>query len=1033
MDDKSLLEFIRKAPLFSICTDEELSELMKAVELKSVNAGEIIFSQGDPGDKFYVVFNGKIRIIKEEGEKELNLGIRVKGDHFGEAALITDNPRIATARAVEDSILLSIDRDSFSRNIFSVLELREYFDKFIRYTSIHGFLKTCTALSSIPPKDLQEFVHHLKAEFYKEGDVVFRQGAEPDKFYLIETGKLKVVRWKDKGQEIINFLREGDFFGEKALIEETQRYADVVCLTDCHLFSLTREAFQELVVKSPKIKTVIEDRIKTYLKGKPPIPYKELIKQELGASKEIKIQKEILKQEVPTTKEGKRPFKRWSYYYRRISFPFIMQHDQTTCGTTCIMMIAKYYGKNLSSSRLHDLAHVDVSGSSLANLASAAEQLGFSTRGLKFDYETLMSVHLPCIVHWQGYHYIVVFHVSEKYIWVSDPAFGRRRYERDYFTKNWNGIALILEPTPRLEGLEEDRSSLKNFVQFILPYKMILFEVFVASFLLNLFGLASPIFTQNIVDKVLMHRNVSMLNIMLIGMLTILVFRILTMIIRQYLIIHTSMKIDLRMLVLFYKHMLSLPLGYFKARKIGDFITRFGENLRIRNFLTNTALTIVLDLIMIVVYLSLMVYYNLQMTGLALLFIPFFLIMTLLFTPILKRLNIESFAARAESESHLIESINGIDTVKAMNLEYPTRWKWENKFIKTLNIDFKLFNTGMYFHSMGDFVGTLSSTLLLWYGAHQVMSGVLSVGELMAFMALTGSVITPINRIITAWDDIQQTLVSVNRLNDIFVAKPEFSESMDAASGLILEDPKAEIAFDDVFFRYGGKDDPYILSSISFKIDPGETVAIVGRSGSGKTTLVKLLARFYDVTEGKIKIDGTDIKLVNLAYLRRLVGFVLQESFIFNETIRENISLGDPEENLEKVIEAAKMANAHDFITNLPLGYETRVGESGLQLSGGQKQRIAIARVLYVEPRIIIFDEATSSLDSESEQAIQKNLSAILKDKTAIIIAHRLSTVRNADRIIVLDNGEIAEQGKHEELMEKKGLYHYLNHQQLNL
>jgi len=305
----------------------------------------------------------------------------------------------------------------------------------------------------------------------------------------------------------------------------------------------------------------------------------------------------------------------------------------------------------------------------------------------------------------------------------------------------------------------------------------------------------------------------------------------------------------------------------------------------------------------------------------------------------------------------------------------------------------------------------------------------------MAFMALTGSVITPINRIITAWDDIQQTLISVSRLNDIFAAKPEFSESMDGAGadGLILEDTKAEIAFDDVFFRYGGNGDPYILSRISFKIDPGETVAIVGRSGSGKTTLVKLLARFYDVTEGKIKIDGTDIKLINLPYLRRLVGFVLQESFIFNETIRENISLGDPEENMEKVIEAAKLANAHDFITNLALGYETRVGESGLQLSGGQKQRIAIARVLYVKPRIIIFDEATSSLDTESEQAIQKNLSAILKDKTAIIIAHRLSTVRNADRIIVLDNGEIVEQGKHEELMEKKGLYHYLNHQQLNL
>ena len=1034
MDEKSLVEFIREVPIFSIFTDEELTGLVKVVDMRSVKAGEPIFNQGDPGDRFYLVYSGKIRILKMKDGKEVNLGVRTQGDHLGESALVTGQPRNSSARAAEESVLLAIDRESFNHYLFSRPEFREYFDKFIQFTSIHSFLKTCTDLCTIPPKDLQELVKHLTAEFCKEGDVVFRQGMKADKFYLIESGKLKVVRWEGEKEEIINFLREGDFFGEKALIEETKRYADVHCLTDCHLFSLTKEDFQEIVLKSPKLKKVIEDRVQSYLTDRPPIPYQEIIKQELAALKPIKVQERISEEEITPPEEKKKHYRKFAdFYYQQISFPFIQQHDETTCGTTCLMMVARYYGKNFSSNRLRELAHVDLSGSSLADLASAAEQLGFSTRGMKFDYSTLRSAHLPCIVHWQGYHYIVVYKMDEKHIWVADPALGLRKYDREYFSSNWKGITLILEPTPAFERQEEDRSSFKNFIQFVLPYKLILFEIFMASFLLNLFGLATPLFTQNIVDKVLVHHNVSLLNVMLIGMLIVLIFRILTTIVRQYLIIHTSMKIDLRMLVLFYKHLLGLPLGYFKARKIGDFITRFGENLRIRNFMTNTALTIVLDTIMIIVYLSLMFYYNSQMTLLVILLIPLFIVITIIFTPVLRRLNIDSFAARTESESHLIESINAIDTIKAVNIEYPIRWKWENKFIKTLNIDFKLYNTGMYFHSIGDFIGTLSSALILWYGAHKVINGGLSVGELMAFVALMGSVITPINRIMMAWDNIQETLVSVDRLNDVFTAKTEFSESSEGEIGLILQRPKGEIIFDKVYFRYGGKENPYILSNINLKIPPGETVAIVGRSGSGKTTMVKLIARFYDVTEGKIMVDGYDIKSLNLSQLRKLVGFVLQENFIFNETIKENISLGDSEETMEKVIEAAKLANAHDFISNLGMGYETKVGESGLQLSGGQKQRISIARVLYSKPKIIIFDEATSSLDTESEQAIQKNLNAILKDRTAIIIAHRLSTVRRADRIIVLDNGEIVEHGNHEELMGKNGLYHYLNHQQLNL
>lgn len=1033
MKDETILKSLREIQVFSLLDEDSLVRLADAAELSSVKAGEVIFNQGDSADRFFLVYSGKVRILKQLDGREINLGVKSRNDHFGETALIFGSVRNAAARAVEDSVLLSIGKEDFDAYVFSSPETREYFDKFIKSASIQRFIKTCTGLAALPPKDLQALVKGFQPEFFAEGDVVFRQGALPDKFYLLERGKVKVVRWEDGEQSIINFLKKGDFFGEKAFLEETTRYADVVCLTDCHIYSLDKETFGTLVAASEKLKKVLNDRINSYLTDPPPIPYHEVIKQELEASKKISVaSEEPASRETRPESPSKQRSPFLNIYYQYVHFPFIRQPDEMACGTTCLMMISRHYGKKFSNSRLRDLAHVDQSGSSLANLANAAEELGFMTRGMKIGYEALTDLSLPCIIHWQGYHYIVVYKADKKHVWVADPALGLRKYTKNFFVENWNGITLCLEPTPKFDKNEEDVSSFKNFKPFIAPHTKILFEVFVASLLLNVFGLATPIFTQNIIDKVLYHNNPSLLDMMLAGMVLVIVFRVLVGGLRQYLIVHTSMKIDLTMLIAFYKHMLALPLGYFKVRKIGDFLTRFGENQKIRNFLTNTALSLLLDTISIVVYFLIMFYYNSKMALLVVFVVPVFAIITLVFTPILKKLNIDSFAARAEADSLLIESVNGIDTVKALNTEQVTRWKWENKFINNLNIDFKLFNTALYFHSLGEFVSSLSSTLVLWYGAQQVMAGAISVGELMAFMALLGSVIAPIDRVIKAWDNVQQILVSIDRLNDIFTAKTEFPEESEDA-GAILSQINGEIVFDKVFFKYGGEDAPYILANINLKIRPGQKVAVVGRSGSGKSTLVKLLPRFYDVGEGTIFLDGHDIRSLRLSDLRRQIGFVLQDNFMFNGTIRENIAMGDPDEILEKVTLAAKLANAHSFITSMALGYETKIGESGIQLSGGQKQRISIARALYRNPKIIIFDEATSALDSESEQAIQKNMRTILQNRTAIIIAHRLSTVRDADWIVVLDNGEIVEQGGHEELMQKKGLYHYLNHQQLEI
>lgn len=1032
MDIADLQSFVRKNSLFAILGDEEVLKLTAKAQLKSYRAGEVVFNQGDAGESFYIVYSGKVRIVLKDAQgREVNLGVRTGGEHFGETALITEKPRNASARAAEDSALIAISRKDFNEILFAQPGLREYFDRFMRATSVHQFLQSCTELGAVPPKDLRKLVESFQPELFREGDVVVRQGASGDKFYLVESGKLKVVKWEGKNQELVNFLREGDFFGEMALLDDSSRHADVVCLTECHLFSLSKSDFKQLVEFSPKFRKVLEDRLHSYGR-KPPIPYQEVIRQQLAAQR-VAAPESV--QAGPPAAKG--PRQGWlkaawgSVFKTQIRFPFIRQHDEMSCGTTCLMMIARYYGYRYSSSRLRELAHVDRSGASLAGLAEAAEQLGFSCRGVKLDYDALRSLKLPCVVHWQGYHYIVVHRVSDRRVWVADPAFGLRTFTRQEFLRNWNGIALSLDPTPSLGNQPSDHAPIRNFLRFVWPHRGVLTEILLASLLLNLFGLATPIFTQNIIDKVLVHENVSMLNLMLAGMLLVLVFRFVIGIVRQYLIVHTSTRVDLDMLVAFYRHLLALPLRFFKVRKIGDFITRFGENRKIRNFLTNTLLTLVLDTVLVLVYITLMFCYNIPLAGLAMVFIPIYVLLTLAFTPLLKRLNVESFAARAESDSLLVESIHGIDTVKAMNTESHARWKWEEKFIRSLNIDFKLYNTAVYFHALGDFVGALSSTLVLWFGAHQVLQHSMTMGELMAFMVLLGSVMGPLNRIIVAWDEIQQTLVAVDRLQDVFGASTEFPMDSEKDTGLVLKEPAGEVVFENVYFRYGGTDDPYILTNISFRIAPGERVAIVGRSGSGKSTLARLIPRFYEATEGRVRIDGYDVRSLNLQSLRQKVGVVLQESFLFNGTIRENIASGDVNVTMDKVVAAAKAAHAHDFISSLAHGYETHVGEGGLQLSGGQRQRITIARVLYREPPILILDEATSSLDSESEQAIRKSMAAAFKGRTAVVIAHRLSTVRDADRILVVDGGEIVEQGTHEELLDRRGLYHYLCHQQM--
>lgn len=710
--------------------------------------------------------------------------------------------------------------------------------------------------------------------------------------------------------------------------------------------------------------------------------------------------------------------------------PFIPQQSSADCGAACLAMISQYWGKRLSINMLRNLAGVGRSGASLKGLALAAESLGYQTRPVRSSFNRMAEQSAPWIAHWQGDHYVVVYRIRRNRVILSDPALGRRSISYEEFQASWTGYALLLNPTELLKALPKSKPSLGRFLGALTPYRSTLVWILLASALLQIFGLVTPLFTQIILDQVVVHKSLPTLQIFIFGLILFGTWKIGLTCIRQYLLDFFSNQVDLTLISGFIAHALNLPLQFFATRHVGDIVTRVQENHKIQLFLTRQAITAWLDAVMAIVYVGLMLHYNWQLAVLVLGLIPPIVLLTVIASPFLRQMSRQIFHESAKQNSSLVEMLTGISTVKATASERELRWQWEDELTSMFNAQFKGQKLANGLQGTSTLINLIGSSLLLWYGATLVIQDQLTIGQLVAFNMMIGSVITPVLSLVALWDEFQEVLVSIERLDDIFSAQPE--ESPDKPL-LVLPRIRGEVTFENVTFRYHADDSRNILQNISFTARAGDTIALVGRSGSGKTTLANLLQGLYQPTSGRILIDHTDLHHVSPQSLRYQLGIVPQECFLFSGTILDNIMLYRPQYSLEDVLKVAKLAEAHAFIQSLPLGYQTKVGERGTMLSGGQRQRIAIARALLNSPRILILDEATSSLDTESERRFQKNLQQISRDRTTFIIAHRLSTVRNADCILVLDRGIIVEQGTHEQLIKSGGLYSQLAQQQLDL
>lgn len=694
-------------------------------------------------------------------------------------------------------------------------------------------------------------------------------------------------------------------------------------------------------------------------------------------------------------------------------------------GLMCFVIIAKFHGLSADPEQIKHSFALDPKGTSTVDILYIAKQFGFKAKSTTIDYEQLTKMPLPVITRIHSGEFVIVAKIENDQVLVLNPAVGKPTvFTIDEFNAHWTGETILF----KLKGKEyqEIKFGLKWFLPSILKYRRLLMEVLLASLIMQILGLVTPIVIQVVIDKALVHQSYTTLDVILFGLMVAIVFETFLQIARTHVFTNTTSKMDVVLGARLFKHLLNLPLRYFEVRRVGDTISRVREVENIRRFLTGAPLTAVLDVLFIFVYIIVMFIYTSKLTFIVLLSLPFFIALSAIVTPIFRHRLDEKFNAGAESNSFLVEAVSGIQTIKSFALEPQSQKKWEHKLATYVKTDYKTSILGGVAGTTGQTIQRIFDLIILWMGARMAMAGDITVGQLIAFRMLSGQVSGPIVRLVQMWQEFQQVGISIRRLGDIFNTKTE--PAVDPTKTK-LPDIEGKITFENVRFRYR-LDGAEAIRNFSVDIQPGMIVGIVGRSGSGKSTLAKLIQRLYIPESGKVLVDGIDLALVSPAWLRTQVGIVLQESFLFNGSVRENIAINKPAASMDEIVEVAKLAGAHEFILEMPEAYDTMVGERGTALSGGQRQRIAIARTLLTNPRILIFDEATSALDYESESIIQDNLKKICEGRTVLIIAHRLSTLRDAEEILVMDHGELVEKGSHEILLKKKGLYHYLYSQQ---
>jgi len=725
------------------------------------------------------------------------------------------------------------------------------------------------------------------------------------------------------------------------------------------------------------------------------------------------------------------------------SFPHYKQPNAKDCGSTCVKIIAKYYGKTISTEYLRTLSETTRVGSSLLGLSNASEKIGLRSLGVKISIQDLLEAPLPCILHWNNNHYVVLYKIRKNAFYISDPAHGLLKYNKEELIKYWignnateqteEGIALLLEPTAKFynSDFENDKQEFgfKFLSRYLFKYKRFLWQLVIGLIAASLLQLIFPFLTQSIIDIGIKNQDVHFIYLILFAQLALFIGRTAIEVIRSWILLHLSTRINISLVSDFFIKLMNLPIAFFDTRMTGDILQRINDHKRIEQVLTTSSLNVLFSMVNLLVFSFVLAYYNLLLFGIFLTGSVLYFLWIIIFLKKRLDLDYKRFSELSQEQSKVIELINGMQEIKLHNAEKQKRWSWEFVQARLFKVSVESLALEQYQSVGSGFINEVKNILITVLSAKLVIDGDITLGMMLAISYIVGQLNSPIAQLINFIREVQDAKISLDRLSEIHNKEDEEQQDVEKITDIPLN---VDLELSKVSFRYIGSGQ-MVLQDLDLTIPAKKVTAIVGVSGSGKTTLMKLLLKFYDPNSGQIKIGNHDLQNVSQKTWRHQCGVVMQEGYIFNDTIANNIAVGEEYVNKKKLAHAVDVANIKEFIESLPLSYNTKIGMEGVGISTGQKQRLVIARAVYKNPNFLFFDEATSALDGNNEKVIMEKLTTFFEKKTVVIIAHRLSTVKNAHQIVVLDKGKIVEIGNHQELVSQKGNYYNLVKNQLEL